>query len=147
MRARSLFQFVRGLVGFPDLNDSRAVGRWGERLAARHLRRKGYRVLGRNILAGGGEADLVCQAPDRATFVIVEVKVRVRRAQAPELSNTVAPEAAITAHKRGNLVGVAEALARANRWDRRHVRIDVVAVELEEHRPPIIRHSPGAVHA
>jgi putative endonuclease len=58
--------------GGSDLN---WLGREGERLAARHLKRTGYRVLYRNFRAPhGGEVDLVCR--DRDTLVFAEVKTR-----------------------------------------------------------------------
>ncbi len=53
------------------------LGLRGERLAARHLRRQGYRILYRNFRGKqGGEIDLVCR--DRDTLVFVEVKTRTR---------------------------------------------------------------------
>ena len=52
-----------------------ALGRRGEEIAARHLRRIGFKVLYRNYRAPrGGEVDLVCR--DGATLVFVEVKTR-----------------------------------------------------------------------
>jgi putative endonuclease len=52
-----------------------ALGRWGEERAARHLKRKGWKILRRNFRApGGGEVDLVCR--DRETLVFAEVKTR-----------------------------------------------------------------------
>jgi putative endonuclease len=53
-------------------------GARGERLACRHLRRNGYRVLFRNFRGRtGGEIDLVCR--DHDTLVFVEVKTRTRQ--------------------------------------------------------------------
>jgi putative endonuclease len=53
------------------------LGERGERLAARYLRRQGYKILYRNFRGGkGGEIDLVCR--DRDTLVFVEVKTRTR---------------------------------------------------------------------
>ncbi len=53
------------------------LGARGEKLAARHLRRRGYKVLYRNFRGRhGGEIDLVCR--DRDTLVFVEVKTRTR---------------------------------------------------------------------
>jgi putative endonuclease len=51
-----------------------AVGRAGERAAARWLAERGYRVLGRGFLARRGEIDLVCTRGE--TLVLVEVKTR-----------------------------------------------------------------------
>jgi putative endonuclease len=53
------------------------LGTRGEKLAARHLRRQGFKVLYRNFRGRqGGEIDLVCR--DRDTLVFVEVKTRTR---------------------------------------------------------------------
>lgn len=53
------------------------LGRRGEKLAARHLRRHGFKILYRNFRGRqGGEIDLVCR--DRDTLVFVEVKTRTR---------------------------------------------------------------------
>lgn len=54
-----------------------ALGRRGEKLAARFLRREGFKVLYRNFRGGhGGEIDLVCREGD--TLIFVEVKTRTR---------------------------------------------------------------------
>lgn len=122
------------------------LGPAGERCAARFLRRRGYRVLGRNVRVRAGEADLVCLAPDRRTRVIVEVKARRRTAGAPAASNTVAPEASVHEAKRRTLQAVANSLARLNGWRGQPMRIDVVAVEWSDSaRKPSIRHFENAV--
>lgn len=144
---------ARRALGLPAAgsfeNPDRRLGRDGERAAARFLRRSGYRILGRNILTRVGEADLVCEAPDRATVVIVEVKTRGRREGQAPASATVAPEASITSQKRQKLRDVTRALRRANRWSNRPVRIDVVAVEWNEGEPApaAIRHHINAIGA
>ena len=46
----------------------------GERLAARHYRLRGYRILGANVRTGGYELDLVVRRGRRLVFV--EVKER-----------------------------------------------------------------------
>ncbi len=48
----------------------------GERLAARHYRLRGYRILAANACAGGHELDLVVRRGRRLVFV--EVKERAR---------------------------------------------------------------------
>ncbi|MGZ4966794.1 MAG: YraN family protein [Limisphaerales bacterium] len=62
----------RFVSGAPD----RALrGKAGEKLAARFLRRQGYKILYRNFRGrSGGELDLVCR--DHDTLVFVEVKTR-----------------------------------------------------------------------
>lgn len=51
-----------------------ALGRWGERVAERHYRRDGYRVLARNWRCGSGEIDLILE--HAGTIVFCEVKTR-----------------------------------------------------------------------
>lgn len=118
-----------------------SVGRRGERAAARYLKARGYRVLASNARVPMGEADLVCLAPDRATVVIVEVKTRLVAAGTVD---PIPPEVNITAHKRGKLLSIARHLARANGWEERPVRIDVVAVEWPVGRGKmVVRHHVG----
>jgi len=53
------------------------LGREGERLAARYLRRQRYRILYRNYRAPhGGEVDIVCRDKSCDALVFVEVKTR-----------------------------------------------------------------------
>lgn len=52
----------------------RTLGRLGEELAAAHLQRLGFSVLGRNVRTRHGEIDLI--AFDGRTLAFVEVKTR-----------------------------------------------------------------------
>jgi putative endonuclease len=124
----------------------KALGAAGERRAARLLKRNGYSVVDRNVRLPIGEADLVCLAPDRTTIVVVEVKTRRRGAGLSVLGETVPPEASVHSEKRRKLRAIARSLSRANSWQARAVRIDVVAVEWpEDGSDPIMRHHVGAV--
>src|SRR5919206_4225712 len=49
-------------------------GRDAERRAARHYRLRGYRILGRNVRAGGVELDLIVRRGRRVVFVEVKQK-------------------------------------------------------------------------
>lgn len=50
------------------------LGRWGESLAAKHLREKGFLLLGANYRCRFGEIDLIAQKDSYLVFV--EVKLR-----------------------------------------------------------------------
>ena len=50
------------------------LGAWGEELAGKHLRKKGYRIVCRNYRCRGGEIDLIVE--NREYLVFVEVKLR-----------------------------------------------------------------------
>ena len=54
--------------------ESRLLGRWGEDLAAEHLRRAGYQILAANWRSRFGEIDLI--AADQNYLCFVEVKLR-----------------------------------------------------------------------
>ena len=52
------------------------TGRHGERVAARYLKRHGYRILEKNYRAGHHEIDLIAQEKATGLYVFVEVKTR-----------------------------------------------------------------------
>lgn len=98
-----------------------ALGRRGERLAERRLRRMGYRILARNFRAAGAEIDLV--ALDGTTLVFLEVKTRLSLSAGR-------PEEAVDSRKQLRLRRAAQAyLARQPLELRsRPVRFDVAAL-------------------
>ncbi|MEM1167293.1 MAG: YraN family protein [Planctomycetota bacterium] len=120
----------------------RPLGPAGERSAATYLRRRGYRVLARNVRSRVGELDLVCLAPDRRTIVFVEVKSRRLDPNRPHPP----PHASVTGAKRRKLVTLAKLESRRRGWNARPKRIDVVAVEFPSGRgKPRIQHFKDAV--
>ena len=61
------------------VNAAHALGRRGERLAARFLKHHGYKIIYRNYRGPrGGEIDIVCRERATNTLVFVEVKTRSR---------------------------------------------------------------------
>ena len=112
------------------------IGRRGERLAARALRRSaGCRILARNYRCPAGEADLIALAGD--TIVLAEVKTRSGDAY-------IAPAAAVDARKRQRYRNVARYyLHRTGRSDL-PVRFDVITVVLRPGAKPQVRHIPNA---
>jgi putative endonuclease len=97
---------------------SRSVGDTAEELAARHLVRRGYRIVARNFTARRGELDLVAVDGDTLCFI----EVRARTAGAAE--ETIGP----LKQRR-----VASAAARfLTTWKQPDMpcRFDVVAIDL-----------------
>ncbi len=117
------------------------LGPAGERAAEAFLKSRGYRILARNARVPMGEADLLCECPDRLAIVLVEVKSRRLDAGRDDPP----AEMAVTAEKRRKLVKIIRHLARANRWRSRPLRIDIIAVDFRGDQPVEIRHHPGAV--
>lgn len=112
-------------------------GSRGERLAARHLQQKGYRILARNCRSRWGELDLI--ARDGETIVFVEVKTR-------SPSDTGRPEDAITLHKQRQMTRAASAWLHRYRLDNSRCRFDVIAIVWERDEPRI-EHYIGAFEA
>ncbi|GAB5495793.1 MAG: hypothetical protein Phyf2KO_08730 [Phycisphaerales bacterium] len=123
------------------LAKEKSVGARGEQTAAKWLKKQGYRVLGKNIRVGVGEADIVCLAPDKKTVVIVEVKARIAQNE-----DGPRPERNVGSKKQQKLRSVARSIARKFDFEDRPIRIDVVGVEfIQNQKKPVIRHHPSAV--
>jgi putative endonuclease len=95
------------------------LGRRGEQIAGRHLRRCGYLILARNYRAMGAEIDLV--ALERSTLVFVEVKARSG-------SEAGTPEEAVDEHKRQQIRRAAESYIAARHAEGVAIRFDVIAI-------------------
>lgn len=115
----------------PAMTDARQIlGREGERIAARELERRGWRIVARNARVEGvrGEMDLV--ALDGPTLVIVEVKT----GRACARSGPVSMLEMVGPRKQRKLRALAAAWLRANRADLPRVgglRVDVIGLRLD----------------
>jgi putative endonuclease len=114
------------------------LGAEGEARAAAHLVRLGYRILDRNVRAGGVEIDLVVARAGLVVFV--EVKTR----RSPSLG---APEWAVDPRKQARLVRGARAWLHERRSRPRAARFDVVACEARPDGSWLVRHLEGAFDA
>jgi len=110
-----------------------ALGKFGEDLACRVLRRQGYAIVARRYRTRAGELDIV--AEDGGTLVFVEVKLR-----RGDRWGTGAD--AVTRDKRRRLVRMAEEYLARARVAGRACRFDVVAVALGP--PPVVTIYRGA---
>jgi putative endonuclease len=101
----------------------------GERLAARRLRRLGFKVLYRNFRpSNGGEIDLVCR--EKETLVFIEVKTRAAGALGR-------PADAVDVDKQEALLRGAQSWLRLLGEPGIPVRIDIVEVIIGPGRPEI----------
>ena len=103
----------------PGNRSSQARGRWGEDLAAREYRRRGYEVLDRNWRTSNGELDLVVRSAD--TVVFCEVKTRRTAAFG-------GPASAVDRRKQLRIRRLAGAWLAAHHVRGVPVRFDVVAI-------------------
>lgn len=98
------------------------LGRWGEAVAARELKRRKYRILDRNVRLGRGELDIV--ATHRDATVFVEVKTRRDEAFG-------GARAALTHAKARQLTRLAQTYLRRHPDRAGAYRIDMVAIDVD----------------
>ncbi len=112
------------------------LGDAGERLAARYLRRQGFKILARRYRTPLGEIDLV--ALDGTCIVFVEVKTRRSDAAG-------APYEAVDRNKQMQLTRLALAFLKRYRLLEQSARFDVVSIVWEgADREPQIFHYRNA---
>lgn len=103
------------------------LGRQGEDLAAKHLRREGYRILERNVRLGRNEIDIIAQEGDTVAFV--EVKTRQTNAFAD-------PEVNVDFGKRRRIRRAARIYIARRNDPELFYRFDIVSVLLPEQGQP-----------
>ncbi|MBE3069978.1 MAG: YraN family protein [Planctomycetes bacterium] len=119
------------------------TGQAGEKAAARFLRKRGYRIVARNVTYPQGELDLVAVERRSGTLCFVEVRSRTLvEGEDPR----VTPEESVTRAKRRRVILAARQFVAGRRTARRAMRFDVVAVRFadDRHKDPEIRHYPAA---
>jgi putative endonuclease len=127
---------IRGLTRWPLWR--RWFGTRAERAAERFLRRRGCKVLGRNIRLPMGELDLVVLDGEVIAFV------EVRSTE----GNAVRPMQSVDNVKQKKLSDLAVAWLQRNHLLGRAVRFDVIAVSWPAgQREPQINHYPAAFEA
>jgi putative endonuclease len=108
-----------------------AVGRYGEKVAVRHLQSLGFVVLEQRWRCSRGEIDIV--AADDGCLVVVEVKTR-------RSVTAGTPSEAVTPAKLARLRVLAALWLQQQETAWRDVRIDVVAVLIPRSGASAIEH-------
>ncbi len=97
------------------------LGKKGEEIAIRFLKKKGYRILERNYVCKMGEMDIVAREKD--TLAFIEVKTRTTTAFGP-------PQLAVNLTKQMQLSKVALYFLKEKKLEDVKARFDVVAILL-----------------
>ena len=127
------------LSGAAHAQESAAQGRWGEEIAAAHLRRIGWRIVARNAHPCRRdrrcELDIIAYAPRENRIVFVEVKTHRRR------SPFAGRLWAVDARKKRNLLRAGANWLMRRRWHG-NWRFDVIEIygSRELGTPPEIDH-------
>lgn len=110
-------------------------GRRGEAIAARYLRLRGYRILGRNVTFGRYELDIIACKGDTTAFV--EVKSR-------QDDTFASPEASVNHTKRRHILAAARMYVSRENDPNRYYRCDVAAVLIPERGKPSVTYYENA---
>jgi putative endonuclease len=117
------------------LDPRRFFGQEGEAEAERYLRRKGYRIVARNVRSSLGELDLV--AEDGHVLVFIEVKAR----RTGRFGGAIH---AVHRQKQHKLVRLAAQFLAQRHWMDRSCRFDVVLLEATETAALRVEHIQNA---
>jgi putative endonuclease len=115
-RFLGFFQRKRGVRAYKG---QRGRGQQWERLAEKHLRSAGYKILERNFVSHVGEIDFI--AREAGTLCFIEVKGR-------ESTAFGVPSEAVTIEKQRRIFRSAEAYLLKRRMDATPCRFDVVTI-------------------
>ena len=107
--------------GHRPRREKKELGKKGEEIAIRFLKKKGYRILERNYVCKMGEMDIVAREKD--TLAFVEVKTRTTTAFGP-------PQLAVNLTKQMQLSKVALYFLKEKKLEDVKARFDVVAILL-----------------
>ena len=125
------------------LGRERSVARQGEDEAAKFLRSQGYGILIRNYRNKLGEIDIVAASPDQKSIVIVEVKAAVVSSESSG-RRKFRPEDHVNRAKERKLTRLGAFFAKDHGYQDKKIRFDVIGVDLENGKPPIVRHHVNA---
>ena len=112
----------------PVLNQKQQFGEKGEALAAKYLKKYGYKIIAQNYRTPLGEIDII--AKDKNTIVFVEVKSR-------RSIRFGSPKWAVTAKKQRKISMVALHYLKTTRQTADKARFDVVSIISNRDDPQI----------
>ena len=101
--------------------EKKNIGATGEAIAGSYLKKKGYKIIGRNIRTIFGEIDIVAKL--KKLIVFVEVRTRATSSFGP-------PYLSVTMLKQRHIIKNALSYLKANKLMRADWRIDIVSVKL-----------------
>lgn len=113
------------------VNTRKKLGNRGEKIAAKFLRKQGYRIIEKNYHSRLGEIDIV--AKENESIVFVEVKTRCS-------TDFGLPEEALSYDKRRRLSKLALGYLAHRRIKDTNCRFDVVSILMDNNRANKVKH-------
>jgi len=109
-------------------NAKQVLGKEGELIAERFLKKKGYKLVERNYRCAAGEIDLIVL--DRSVIVFVEVKTRRGHGFGTPLE-------AVETRKQHKMIQAAQYFLSEKGLHQREARFDVVGISWPQREPEI----------
>ena len=106
------------------LTPKRITGNRGESLAAKFLKKSGYKIKARNYVAKDTEIDIIAES--KTALVFVEVKTRTVGRENPREPR---PASALTQEKQRKIISASRYYTARNMTEKR-IRMDVIEVYL-----------------
>ena len=106
------------------LTPKRVTGNLGERLAAKFLKKAGYKIKEKNYVSHDSEIDII--AENKEALIFVEVKTRTLGRENP---NEPRPASAVTREKQRKIISASRYYIIKSRTNKR-IRMDIVEVYL-----------------
>lgn len=112
------------------------IGRYGEKLAARYLKKNHYKIIEKNSHQSHNEIDII--ATNKEYIVFVEVKTR---SVGPDLySDYGTPAEAVTFSKQKRLICAAKSyLSKNKKYYKKQPRMDVLEVYLNKENGKLLK--------
>ena len=105
------------------------IGKFGEKLAAKYLKKQGYRIIAKNAKLSYNELDLIALVENDIVFV----EVKARSVSNDMYSAYGSPASAVTKAKQSHLLAGATQYLRAHpKYAARQPRFDIIEVYLEK---------------
>jgi putative endonuclease len=108
--------------------EKKELGKKGEEVALRFLKKNGYRIIEKNYVCKLGEMDIIAKEKD--TLAFIEVKTRTTTEFGP-------PQLAVNFSKQRQLSKVALNYLKEKHLEEVKARFDVVAILLEQEKEKI----------
>ena len=102
------------------------LGKYGEKMARRYLRRHGYRIIKKNFVAESNEIDIIAEGKEVLAFV--EVKTRTLGSENP---NEPRPASSVDSKKQRGIIKAARFYAAYNPSDKKK-RFDIIEVYVNQ---------------
>ncbi len=110
------------------------LGKWGEKLAIKYLKLKGYRIIEKNYSCKLGEIDIIAEKSNYLVFI----EVKTRRSESFGL-----PQAAVDYRKQEKIKSVALYYIAYHHDKELQVRFDVISIMIQNIKPQV-EHFKGA---